>query len=109
MRLKINSVLTIIDVLYDVDFKVNIFGSATGMALLASMPEHETREIHAQTMNDPVWGLFRFGLNIDQYFEEFERTNERGYGQRLFTYFGHGVGDDKQNAISHIVQKNGVS
>ncbi|MBL1421569.1 MAG: helix-turn-helix domain-containing protein [Alphaproteobacteria bacterium] len=93
----------------DVDFKVNIFGSATGMALLASLPEHETRKIHAETINDPVWGLHRFGLNFDEYLQELKRTNKRGYGQRLITYSGERVGDDKQNAISHIVQKNGVS
>ena len=92
----------------DVDFKVNIFGSATGMALLANMPINEVEKIHTETISDPVWGLKRFGLSFDQYSEELQHTKKRGYGRRLNAYSGERVKDDKQNAIAQAVLLNGT-
>ncbi len=80
--------------------KINIFGSATGVACLAAMNDDEIAEFHERTKEDQVWGLARFGLTLDQYLERLNFHRECGYGTRLNEYKGETVLDDGLDVIA---------
>ncbi|SFQ07996.1 helix-turn-helix domain-containing protein [Tranquillimonas alkanivorans] len=85
--------------------QLNIFGSASGMACLAALPEAHVDEIARRTAEDVTWGLARFGLSVEAYREHLEATRARGYGVRLGTYLGETVLDDRLWAIAVPVRQ----
>jgi IclR family transcriptional regulator, mhp operon transcriptional activator len=86
---------------------INIFGSATGQACLAAMPNGRIRAIISQAQGDPRFGLDRFSFNEAAFFDAIEQTRERGYGTRLRQYRGETVVDDKLGAIALPVRHYG--
>jgi IclR family mhp operon transcriptional activator len=83
-----------------VNRKLNMFGSASGMACLAEMPDDFILEMDRATKGDRVWGLARFNLTYELYLEEILKTRLSGYGTRLAKYLGETVLDDGLAAIA---------
>ncbi|MBO6718541.1 MAG: helix-turn-helix domain-containing protein [Rhizobiaceae bacterium] len=83
-----------------VDMRVNIFGSATGTACLAAMPDSAFEKIAAHTMKDSEWGLNRYGLTVEQYRSHLEGARKRGYGTRGPRFMGNTTFDDGLAAIA---------
>jgi IclR family mhp operon transcriptional activator len=83
-----------------VDQVVNIFGSASGMACLAEMPDSVLERIAARTRGDTNWGLSRFRLTVDEYRVHLDATRRRGYGTRVSRFVGNTFFDDGLAAIA---------
>ena len=83
-----------------IDMRVNIFGSASGMACLAEMPDAAFERIAARTNNDREWGLARYGLTVQQYREQLGIARRRGYGTRGPRFIGNTRFDDGLAAIA---------
>ncbi|WP_417672002.1 helix-turn-helix domain-containing protein [Roseibium sp.] len=79
---------------------INIFGSATGSACLAAMPNQTIADHHTATLDDTTWGLKRFGMTLDTYLRRIEDVREAGYGTRLSDYLGETVLDDGLAAMA---------
>ncbi|MBO0345367.1 helix-turn-helix domain-containing protein [Roseibium sp. CAU 1637] len=79
---------------------INIFGSASGSACLAAMPDAIVAEHAKQTAGDPVWGLRRFDMSLDTYLERLETVRTQGFGLRLSNYLGETVLDDGLAAMA---------
>ena len=77
-----------------INHKINMFGSATGVACLATMNDAEILEFHKRTEGDQKWGLAKFDLTLDQYMVRVNRHRDLGYGMRLREYTGETVLDD---------------
>jgi IclR family mhp operon transcriptional activator len=90
-----------------VDMRVNIFGSATGTACLAEMPDATFEKIAAHTNNDGEWGLSRYGLTVEQYRGHLEAARKRGYGTRGPRFMGNTTFDDGLAAIATPVYRGG--
>jgi IclR family transcriptional regulator, mhp operon transcriptional activator len=82
-----------------VNTAINMFGSATGLACLAAMPNHRILELAELAKGDPRFSAERFLPNTDALLEEVHQTRERGYGIRLRQYRGERVADDGLRAI----------
>lgn len=79
---------------------INIFGSATGSACLAAMPDEMVLEHIKQTAGDPVWGLRRFDMDTQSYMTRLKAVRDQGYGSRLSNYLGETVLDDGLAALA---------
>ncbi|MEJ8473264.1 helix-turn-helix domain-containing protein [Roseibium algae] len=79
---------------------INIFGSATGTACLAAMPDDAIAEYHKQTRGDPTWGLRRFDMELLHYMSRIADVRTQGFGSRLSNYLGETVLDDGLAAIA---------
>ena len=90
-----------------VNLALNAFGSATGQACLAAMPDERIHEFIEHTRGDPRFGLERFSLDAADFFEAIEATRRRGYGVRMRQYRGETVVDDKLGAIAVKVRRHG--
>ncbi len=90
-----------------IDMQVNIFGSASGTACLAEMPDASVAEIDRRTASDREFGLARYGLTLDQYRPHIERARERGYGSRGPLFIGNTTLDDGLAAIALPVHSAG--
>jgi IclR family mhp operon transcriptional activator len=80
--------------------RINLFGSATGVAVLAAHSDRQIREFDAITRGNMSLGLARFGVNFERYMSEIEAARARGYGTRLGVYRGETVLDDGLAAIA---------
>ncbi|MCI5076968.1 helix-turn-helix domain-containing protein [Oricola sp.] len=80
--------------------RINMFGSATGMACLAWRSDEEIAEYDHLTLGNISLGLARFGMKLAQYMPDIEKTRARGYGTRLGVYRGETVLDDGLAAIA---------
>ena len=74
--------------------KINLFGSATGIACLATMNDDEIVKYHERTKGDQIWGLARFDLTLDHLLARLNFNRECGYGTRLIEYTGETILDD---------------
>jgi IclR family mhp operon transcriptional activator len=90
-----------------IDMRVNIFGSASGMACLADMPDAVFEKIAAHTNNDREWGLCRYGLSVEEYRRLLAQTRARGYGTRGPRFVGNTTLDDGLAAIALPVYRDG--
>lgn len=86
---------------------INIFGSATGQACLAAMPEWRIRDFIAQNRGNQRFGFERFSLTEEAIFLQVEKTRARGFGIRLQQYRGETIIDDGLGAIAVPVYKGG--
>ncbi|NRA86871.1 MAG: helix-turn-helix domain-containing protein [Rhizobiales bacterium] len=66
-----------------IDLDVNMFNSATGMACLMCMDNHEIEKIHEQTKDNAYLGLKILHLTFDQFIDKIEQARQYGYGYRL--------------------------
>lgn len=82
------------------DRKLNLFGSAAGIACLATMNAKEVAIYHNRTRGDNNWGLARFGLDLEGYQEKLEETRKNQYGVRLSYILGEPGRDDNLLAIA---------
>jgi len=87
--------------------RINLFGSATGMACLAAMKDKEIVEYDRVTAGNMSLGLSRFGMSLSQYMKDIEKTRDRGYGLRLNVYRGETVLDDGLAAMALPIYENG--
>mgnify|MGYP000262408833 CR=1 FL=1 len=87
--------------------RINLFGSATGMACLAARTDKEIAEYDRVTKGNMSLGLARFGMSLAQYMPEIEKTRSRGYGIRLAIYRGETVLDDGLAAMAVPVMVHG--
>ena len=83
-----------------VNRKINLFGSATGVACFAKMTDDEIADFHERTNGDRIWGLARFDLTLDQYMGRINYHRECGYGIRIKEYGGEYILDDGLAAIA---------
>lgn len=88
--------------------RINLFGSATGMACLAWRSDEEIAEYDRLTLGNMSLGLARFGMRLTQYMPEIEKTRARGYGIRLGIYRGETVLDDGLAAMAVPVLVDGA-
>ena len=86
--------------------KLNIFGSATGIACLAAMNDTEITKQDSATKGDKIWGLTRFLLSFQEFLKAVEATRTRGYGFRLATSLGETPLEDGLSAIAVPIQRN---
>lgn len=91
-----------------VNRSLNIFGTATGLAVLAALRDEHVREFIAQTKGDRIFGLERFKLSEEAFFKELEKTRQRGYGVRFSNYVGETVIEDGLAAIGVPISKSGT-
>jgi len=68
--------------------RLNIFGSATGLACLASMTDVEINKINQATNDSQLWGMARTVKDRAEFFNAIKETRERGYGIRLISHLG---------------------
>jgi IclR family mhp operon transcriptional activator len=80
--------------------RINMFGSATGMACLAVRTDSEIAEYDRLTAGNMSIGLSRFGYTLKQFMPEIEKARARGYGIRLGVYRGETMLDDGLAAIA---------
>lgn len=90
-----------------VNRSLNIFGTATGQACLSQMDNDKVRELLRQTRGDRHFGLERFKLSEEKFFQLLEDSRQRGYGIRVSNYVGETVIDDGLAAIALPIFKNG--
>ncbi|MEC9342308.1 MAG: IclR family transcriptional regulator C-terminal domain-containing protein, partial [Pseudomonadota bacterium] len=90
-----------------VNLAINIFGSATGQACLASMPDERIRDFIRRARGNRRLALERFSLDEAALFRSIEATRARGYGVRLRQYRGETVIDDRLGAIGVPVKRHG--
>jgi len=88
-----------------VNRRLNIFGSATGLACLSNIADNQIRHLIKVTKNDALWGLHRFGLDETSYFNQIEKMRALRYGVRLADSVGGTVLNDKLAAIAVPVFK----
>lgn len=62
--------------------RVSHFGSATGLACLAALPDAEIAATYEALKTDVTWGPVRFGLDLPGLMQRVERVRARGYGER---------------------------
>jgi len=90
-----------------INYKINLFGSATGVACLAAMNDYEIADFHERTEGDRVWGLARFNLTLNQYMVQMNYHRECGYGMRLKEYRGETILNDGLAVIAVPLFKAG--
>lgn len=90
-----------------IDMRVNIFGSASGTACLAEMPDGVFEKIAAHTNNDREWGLCRYGLTLPQYRSHIAAARALGYGVRGPRFIGNTTLDDGLAAIATPIYRHG--
>lgn len=83
-----------------IDRKINQFGAAGGIACLSVMKDREIEYRIERLGNHRIWGLARFGMLPEQFWQEIEKTRGRGYGARLHDYLGDTIIDDSLSAIA---------
>ena len=88
-----------------VNTAINIFGSATGLACLAALPDLRIIDFADRARGDPRFGLERFMPDINTLFDEVRATRQRGYGIRLRQYRGERVPDDGLRAIAVPIRR----
>ena len=80
--------------------RINMFGSATGMACLAVRTDAEIAEFDRLTNGNMSLGLSRFGFTLRQFMPEIEKARARGFGIRLGFYRGETMLDDGLAAMA---------
>lgn len=84
---------------------VNIFGSATGQACMAAMPDSRIEALLDQASGDPQFGFENFATSREALLAEVRKTRERGYGTRLRQYHGSTPIKDGLMAIALPVRR----
>ncbi|MFZ2102485.1 MAG: helix-turn-helix domain-containing protein [Oricola sp.] len=87
--------------------RLNMFGSATGMACLAARSDEEIAEIDHLTKRNKSLGLVRFQTSLAKFMSDVSKTRARGYGTRLGSYRGETVLDDGLAAIAVPIMVHG--
>ena len=90
-----------------IDMRVNVFGSASGTACLAALPDAHFERVAGETEGDREWGLARYGLSVAQYREHLELARRRGYGTRGPRFIGNTKFDDGLLAMAIPVHRGG--
>ena len=89
------------------DRRVHLFGSAAGMACLATLNMGEIYELFSSPDLDRLWSPSRVGLDWPSYEKIIQETRDRGYGTRQGIYLGETTLDDKLASIAVPVRKGG--
>ena len=92
----------------EINRRVNVFGSASGMTCLSLRDEAEVAALHEATRHDQTWGLARFGLELGDYLTILEEARRRGYGTRLANYHGERWLDGSLSAIAVPIGPRGL-
>lgn len=90
-----------------VDWRFNIFASASGKACLSVMPQSGVEDIIRRTDGDRQFGLGRFGMTADALFGTLEQVRQKGFAVRQPGYLGETVADDGLTAIAVPIQARG--
>ena len=90
-----------------IDMGVNIFGSASGAACFAALPDDRFERVARRTEGDREWGLARYGLSLQEYREHLERARQCGYGTRGPRFIGNTKFDDGLLAIALPIHRTG--
>ena len=89
-----------------VDWEINIFGSATGLAYLAAVDDAQVSQIVREQRGDPRWGLSRFGIDEKALLRELKVIRQAGYAARRPGYHSR-PGSWRNNAIAVAISDNG--
>jgi IclR family mhp operon transcriptional activator len=92
-----------------VDFEVNMFGAAAGLASLATLDDAQVGQVFDTLRHDRQWGPARFALSERTLISELAQVRARGYAPRRDGYLGESVADDKLQAIAVPIVDNGVA
>lgn len=90
-----------------VDKRISLFGSATGLVCLSQMNEALVRELFDNETIELRFRPMRFGITWEKLRELLAETRSLGYGARIPNYYGETVIDDKLSAIALPLKKNG--
>lgn len=91
-----------------VDFEVNMFGAAAGLATLATLDDDEVCRVFDALRHDRQWGPTRFGLTEETLLAELAAARAAGYARRRDSYLGESVADDKLQAIAVPILDDGA-
>lgn len=89
------------------DRRVHLFGSASGIACLATLNLGEVYDMFKNPDLGALWSPERIGVDWTQYEQILMETRARGYGVRLGVYLGETTLDDKLAAIAVPVMRQG--
>lgn len=90
-----------------VDFHLNVFGTASGIACLSALEDGEISAMIDEAAADPFWSLGHYGIGASQFFEQIELSRERGYSCRLPTFFTERAPHDGLAVIAVPILQNG--
>ena len=83
-----------------IDRRLSIFGSATGLACLSQMQEGEVRQLFEDRTIESRFRPERFSISWQNLKKSLKATRENGYGTRHPNYYGETVINDKLSAIA---------
>jgi IclR family mhp operon transcriptional activator len=81
------------------DWEVNIFGSATGLAYLAALGDHDVSQLMREQQCDPQWGPTRCRVDEKTLLRELKIIRQMGYAARRQGYHSR-PGSWRNNAIA---------
>jgi IclR family mhp operon transcriptional activator len=94
-----------------IDLRVNLFGSAAGLACLSRMEVHRVKNLFEALEADPHIGADfqprRFGLTWEAVDAHLEATRQAGYGARLPNFTGERATYDNLSAIALPLSREG--
>lgn len=90
-----------------IDYHLNTFGTASGIACLAALPDAEIRALIARAAPDPYLSLSHYAITEAQFFDQIALTRARGYACRLPTFFNERVRDDGLSVIAVPILRGG--
>jgi IclR family mhp operon transcriptional activator len=88
-----------------IDLEVPVFASAAGLAVLSTWPDREVVALVDGIGDDPVWGLYRFGMTSRHLLTNLRQIRTRGYAIRASPYRGLSALADTLNAIAQPVSR----
>jgi IclR family mhp operon transcriptional activator len=86
-----------------IDLEVPVFASAAGLAVLATWKDREVLKLVDEIGDDPVWGLYRFGMTSRHLLANLRRMRSLGYAVRAAQWRGETALADTLTAIAQPV------
>ncbi|OIQ33514.1 MAG: IclR family transcriptional regulator [Alphaproteobacteria bacterium MedPE-SWcel] len=87
--------------------RVNHFGSATGLACLATLTDSEIHATYEALKSDLTWGPVRFGLDLPALMQRIEGIRAQGYASRSPAYLSEQEWDSDLHAIAVAIMAQG--
>ena len=92
-----------------IDLEVPVFAAAAGLAVLATWTDREVLKLVGEIGEDPVWGLYRFGMKSRHLLASLRRMRSLGYAVRAVHWRGETPLADTLTAIALPVSRERVA
>ena len=86
-----------------------VFASAAGLAVLSTWKDREVIKLVDEIGDDPVWGLYRFGMTSRHLLGSLRRMRSCGYATRALHWRGVTALADTLTAIALPVWRGGAA